>query len=488
VKLGDVLKDIPEVRMTGSGDVDVAAIRYDSRRVAPGDLFAAIVGETYDGAKFIGDADQKGATSFLVTEGARVKAEGIIAFVPDVRKALALASRNFYADPSARIKVAGITGTNGKTTTSYIIHGIMESARIKSGLIGTVQYLVGGEIVKASRTTPESPDLNALLDNMVRAGCEACIMEVSSHALTLNRVDGVNMEVAVFTNLTRDHLDFHPDMEDYYRAKAALFLEKEVKHCSVNMDDPYGVRLKEEIDGESLTFGMKGADICPAGPVDGGSWGSRFDLMTPWGVVEVKTVLPGSFNVSNIMAAVSACGLLGLSAEEISAGIQEVGGVPGRFESVDRGQGFSAIVDYAHTPDALENLAVNVREITTGRVILVFGCGGDRDRAKRPMMAEVAASLADEVVVTSDNPRSEDPEKILDDIMSGIDNARAVIHRIADRREAIALAVSLAEDGDSVVVAGKGHENYQVVGERTLPFFDVDELATAIEKRLEDEL
>jgi UDP-N-acetylmuramoyl-L-alanyl-D-glutamate--2,6-diaminopimelate ligase len=480
--LAELMDGIEGIRILGDESVQIDSIKYDSRRVVAGDLFAAIRGEKFDGTRFIQDAADRGAAAFLLPEGADRRVEGTYAFAEDVRVALALASRNLFDDPSSRLKVVGITGTNGKTTTCYLVHGILEENRIPAGLIGTVQYLVGGQIISAARTTPEAPDLYGLMDGMLEAGCEACIMEVSSHALTLSRVAGVSMEVVVFTNLTRDHLDFHRDMEDYYRAKAALFDAPGVRHRVVNRDDPYGQRLIGKPGRQPLTFGMAKADIVPDGPIQGGGWGTRCTLSTPWGQVEVTTSLPGDFNLYNVMAAVAVCGLLGLTNEQIGSGLAGVGRVPGRFEKIDRGQSWAAVVDYAHTPDALENLLRNARKITEGRVLVVFGCGGDRDQSKRPLMGEAAGRLGDIVYVTSDNPRSEDPSAIIDDIIKGLDKATGEVIRVEDRKEAIALAVAEARAGDMVVVAGKGHENYQIIGERILPFSDADELGYAIEK------
>jgi UDP-N-acetylmuramoyl-L-alanyl-D-glutamate--2,6-diaminopimelate ligase len=476
------------IRILGDSAVDVASLKYDSRRISDGDMFAAIQGEKFDGTRFIEEAAKRGALSFLVPEGSERRSEGTYVFASNVREALALASRNFFADPSSKLKVVGITGTNGKTTSSYLIHGILEKAGMDSGLIGTVQYLVGGEVISAARTTPESPDLLGLMDTMVRTGCGACIMEVSSHALTLHRVTGVKLEVAVFMNLTRDHLDFHNDMEEYFSAKAALFKAGEVNHRIVNRDDPFGMRLIRELGSDVLTFGLNEGDISPEGPLTVEKWGSRCRLRSPWGPVDVNTTLPGRFNLYNIMAAVASCGLLGLDAGSIALGLSSVDRVPGRFEKVDRGQSFTAVVDYAHTPDALQNVLENARAITEGRVLTVFGCGGDRDVSKRPFMGQAAGRHSDLVIVTSDNPRSEDPERIIDDIMEGISDPMGTVERVPDRRAAIDRAVREARPGDMVVVAGKGHENYQIIGERIVPFSDVDELARSIKKAMGEDL
>jgi len=474
------MKNIPDINIVGPDDIEVNDIRYDSRMVHPGDMFAAISGENHDGAQFIGQAMSKGALSFLMDRDVPAVDGHTTVQAHRVRLTLALASRNFYGRPSENLKVVGITGTNGKTTTSFLLHGILDEAGIGAGLVGTVQYLVGGEILSAARTTPESPDLNSLMRGMISSGNQACILEVSSHAVSLDRIAGMRMEVGVFTNLTRDHLDFHEDMEDYYRAKSRLFLEEDTVHSAVNLDDPYGRRLSEEIGEPVLTFGMKDGDVRPMGEITTGEWGSRFALQTPWGDLDVDTPLPGLFNVSNVMAAVSAAGLLDVEIQHIEQGIRNVRRVPGRFERVERGQAFAAVVDYAHTPDALENLLANAGKLTPGRTIVVFGCGGDRDQAKRPLMGEVAGRLADLVIVTSDNPRSEVPEAIIEDIMDGLEGSEDVVRKMTDRRKAIAAAVEAAKEGDIVVVAGKGHENYQITGESVLPFSDVDELADAI--------
>ncbi len=482
------MKNVPDIKIVGPDNVEVKDIRYDSRRVNPGDMFAAIPGENYDGAKFIEQAMTKGARSFLTSREVPAIEGYTVVQARRVRLALALAARNFHESPSEKLKVIGITGTNGKTTTSYLLHGILDEAGVRAGLIGTVQYLVGGEVLSAARTTPESPDLNSLMAGMLSSGSQACILEVSSHAVALDRIAGMRMEVGVFTNLTMDHLDFHQDMEDYYRAKARLFLEEDTVHSAVNLDDPYGKRLIEEIGGPVLTFGLKEGDVRPTGDITTGEWGSRFTLQTPWGVLDVDTSLPGLFNVSNVMAAVCAAGLLDVATYHISEGLRKVRRVPGRFERVEKGQLFTAIVDYAHTPDALENLLENAGKLTPGRTIVVFGCGGDRDRNKRPLMGEVAGRLADLVIVTSDNPRSEEPDAIIDDIMDGLRDKNRLVQRVTDRREAIALAVGEAKQGDIVVVAGKGHENYQITGKKVLPFSDVEELANAIVHSLESVL
>ena len=485
MNLSDIFKGIHGVRIDGDPSLEISGIRYDSRRTGPGDLFAAVPGEHFDGTRFIEEAAAKGARAFLIPPGTPRSAGGTWVVAENVREALARACRNFFHDPDTLLEVVGITGTNGKTTSSYLMHGVLEVSGKKAGLIGTVQYLVGGQIISAARTTPESCDLYAMLNGMIQAGCQSCIMEVSSHAIVLERVTGLVMKAGVFTNLTRDHLDFHRDMESYYQAKAALFKSGQVQGKVINRDDPYGRRLAGEVGGDVLTFGMEAGDIRPRGVVESGEWGSRFLMDTPWGEVPVNTPLPGLFNVYNIMAAAGACGFLGVEPQVIGEGLSRVNRVPGRFERVDEGQPWTAVVDYAHTPDALENLLRNARRITPGRILLVFGCGGDRDRSKRPLMGEAAAHLADFAIVTSDNPRGEDPEKIIDEIVNGPGSTKGHLARVSDRREAIDAAVREAKPGDTLLLAGKGHENYQIIGERILPFSDVDELKKAIKRTRE---
>jgi UDP-N-acetylmuramoyl-L-alanyl-D-glutamate--2,6-diaminopimelate ligase len=380
---------------------------------------------------------------------------------------MALAADALYGHPSGDLTVVGVTGTNGKTTTVFLVHAVLEAALGSAGLLGTVESRVGGVVEPVARTTPESVDLQATLRRMADAGDRACAMEVSSHALELDRVTGVRFAAAGFTNLTQDHLDFHPDMEAYFAAKTRLFAEAP---GAINAGDPYGRRLAGLAGGPVLTYARASdadADVRPHAVEIGAGGAIALIATTPRGPLPLDVRLRGGFNVENVLCAVTLAELLELPHAAIRAGIAAVHGVPGRFEAVDAGQPFTVLVDYAHTPDGLENVLSSAREITTGRLICVFGCGGDRDRGKRPQMGRVARRLADLAIVTSDNPRSEDPEAIIAEIMDGV-----AMDAEPDRRAAIERAVGLARPGDVLVIAGKGHEQGQQFADRTLPFDD----------------
>jgi UDP-N-acetylmuramoyl-L-alanyl-D-glutamate--2,6-diaminopimelate ligase len=401
-----------------------------------------------------------------------------------------LTAAALFDHPSAEMQVVGITGTNGKTTTAYLLSSIFETAGIKCGMLGTVTYRIGDELREATRTTPEAPDVQRLLREMVDRGCGACAMEVSSHALALRRVDGMSFAAGVFTNLTRDHLDFHADMEEYFRAKRRLFeMLPRDRPALLNVDDPRG-QLLVGISGRPVTFAInRPADITP-GPQSFSLAGLAFDVRTPRGALHVRSRLVGHPNVYNILAAVATGVALDMPFDAIERGVYALEGVPGRFQIVSGEQdGVTVVVDYAHTDDALRNLQETARSLAGGRLITVFGCGGDRDKTKRPLMGAVAGRLSDVIVITSDNPRSEDPGKIIDDIQRGItpDTARRdggqLLMAIVDRAEAITKAIELARRGDLVLVAGKGHEKYQVIGDRVLPFDDVAVAREALAKR-----
>ena len=384
----------------------------------------------------------------------------------------------FWGDPTARLRVAGITGTNGKTTTAFLIRHVLESQGTQTGLLGTVKRVIGGAEEEVERTTPEAIDLQETFHRMLEAGDEACAMEVSSHALALERTAGVRFAVAVFTNLTQDHLDFHRDMEDYFAAKRQIFLSSPGA-AVVNVDDPYGARVAVELAEAGspplITFSPGGSESADFRALDVSfdASGSRFRCLGPDGEVAVRTPLPGHFNVENSLAALAGCHALGVPTEAVAAALAEADRVPGRFEPVAAGQPFAVLVDYAHTPDSLENVLRAARMLTAGRLIAVFGCGGDRDRDKRPLMGEITARLADSCVVTSDNPRSERPKAIIDDILAGIPEGADGVRVEPDRRRAIALALEEAVAGDTVVIAGKGHEQGQELeGGRKIPFDD----------------
>jgi len=467
----------------------VTGIAYDSRAVAPGQVFVALKGQHADGTMFARQAIDRGAAAVVSEQPAPDGVHVPWAIVEDARLALAVLATTFYRDPSREMRVIGITGTNGKTTTAYLIAAIFEAAGLRCGLLGTVEYRIGTEVRDATRTTPEAPDVQSLLREMVDRGCAACAMEVSSHALSLRRVDGTTFAAAVFTNLTRDHLDFHADMDDYFRAKRRLFemLPRDAPSL-LNVDDPRGASLGDA-GGRPITYAIgRDADVAP-GPLSFSLDGLSFDVRTPRGTVRVRSKLVGRPNVYNILAAVATTTALDLPLDAIQRGLQTLDGVPGRFQVVSGAKDeVTVVVDYAHTDDALRNLLETARPLARGRLITVFGCGGDRDRTKRPLMGAVASRLSDLIVITSDNPRSEDPSRIIEEIQRGItpdtrrDAAQGML-AIVDRRQAIVRAIELAKAGDLVLVAGKGHEKYQVIGDRTLPFDDVAVAREALSKR-----
>jgi UDP-N-acetylmuramoyl-L-alanyl-D-glutamate--2,6-diaminopimelate ligase len=450
--------------------VDITSLAYDSRAVAPGTLFFCVSGFQRDGHEFAPAAIAAGAAALVVERPLGLGVPEVL--VPAARAAMAPVAARFHGDPSATLAVVGITGTNGKTTSAYLVRALLEAEGRRTGLLGTVTTVIGGQEREAGRTTPEAIDLQADFAAMLEAGDQACAMEVSSHALDLHRADAVHWAAAIFTNLTQDHLDFHDTMEAYYAAKRRLW-QAGAAIAVANVDDAYGARLAAEFP-DTVTIAIDAAATYRARNLESGFAGSSFTVDTPDGELELRSPLPGRFNVLNVLGAVAVARGLGVSEETIVRAVAEAGRVPGRFEPVDEGQPFAVLVDYAHTPDSLDNVLRAARELTDGRVICAFGCGGDRDRGKRPLMGEIAARLADAVVVTSDNPRSEDPEAIIGEILEGIGD-RAAVEAVVDRRAAIGRAIELAEPGDVVVIAGKGHEQGQEFEDgRKLPFDDVD--------------
>jgi len=452
-----------------AGGLSVTGISYRSDRVRPGEAFFCIPGFAHDGHDFAADAVRRGA-ALLVVE--RVvdglgNAEQIV--VPDTRVALAYAAERFHGEPSRHLSVAGITGTNGKTTTAYLLDSVMRAAGRTSGLIGTVETRIGDDVRSAGRTTPESADLSALLAEMRDAGVEGVAMEVSSHAVDLHRVDAIHFAVAAFTNLSQDHLDYHHSMEEYFSVKRRLFTELDVASRVVNIGDPYGAAIALEAD--ALTVGADDADIFSADVVLG-THASTFTLHTPVGEHPVRLPLAAAYNVSNALVATGCALALGVDLDAVVQGLECAPQVPGRLESIDAGQGFAVYVDYAHTPDSLEKVIAAVRGVTTGRVIVVFGCGGDRDPEKRSLMGLAAGHAADYVIVTSDNPRSEDPVGIILQIEDGLRDSRVPYNVEVERRTAIASALAQAVEGDAVLIAGKGHEDYQIFADRTIHFDD----------------
>jgi UDP-N-acetylmuramoyl-L-alanyl-D-glutamate--2,6-diaminopimelate ligase len=464
MQLEALIEAIRPRTVVGRSDDEITAVTYRADAVIPGALHVCVPGHTADGHDFAADAVRRGAAALVVERELGLGVPELV--VESSRRAMAVAADAFYGHPSAVIEVVGITGTNGKTTTAFLLHAVLEAAGRRTGLLGTVEQRVGGKVEPVVRTTPESVDLQAVLRRMADAGDTACVMEVSSHALELDRVAGVRFAAAAFTNLTQDHLDFHPDMEHYYRAKARLF---ESAPAAINVDDPYGRRLAGEAGGPVLTYARAdpAAEVRPHAVEIGEGGVISLIAMTPRGPLPLDVRLRGGFNVENVLCAVAVGEVLELPHDAVRAGIAAVPGVPGRFEPVEAGQPFTVLVDYAHTPDGLENVLRSAREITTGRLICVFGCGGDRDRGKRPLMGAVVRRLADAAIVTSDNPRSEDPAAIIAEITAGFDMDVEV-----DRRTAIERAVATAGPSDVVVIAGKGHEQGQEQAGRVIPFDD----------------
>ena len=471
-----------------AGDVTCTGVTHDSRAVRPGMVFVALRGRASDGATFAPAATAAGAAAIVAESPAATGGPAPWIVVPDARVALARLAAGFFDHPSHAMQVVGVTGTNGKTTTTYLVRSIFEAAGTRCGLVGTVAYQIGDRIVEATRTTPEAPEVQALLREMVTAGCGACAMEVSSHALALHRVDEVRFATAVFTNLTRDHLDFHADMEDYFAAKRRLFAMLPTgAPAVVNIDDPRGQALADAVPNV-ITYGItRDADLTP-GPLTFALSGLRFDVRTPWGLVRVESELVGRPNVYNILAALGATMSLGVPAEAATLGLRLLAAVPGRFQRVSGpDDDIAVIVDYAHTDDALRNLLETARLMAGQRLITVFGAGGDRDRTKRPLMGMVAARLSDLVVITSDNPRSEDPARIVEEVQRGADAERRArqseVVTELDREKAITEAIRRAGPGDVVLIAGKGHETYQEIQGRRLPFDDAAVARTALEAR-----
>jgi len=460
-------------------EVEISGLAYSSASVSEGALFFCVPGFTADGHDFAPDAVKRGAAALVCERPLDLGVPEVQ--VDSVRAAMGPVASRFYGDPSHDLKVVGITGTNGKTTTAFLVREVLEAAGIQTGLLGTVKRVVGGAEEPVERTTPEAIDLQADFVRMLSEGDRACAMEVSSHALELGRASGIRFACKVFTNLTQDHLDFHSDMEAYYLAKRRLF--DEPGPAVVNLDDPYGRRLAEEL-GDATTYGVEAeAADYRARDVTFDVAGAAFAVDTPDGTLKLTTRLPGLFNVQNVLAALAAARTLGVEPDMAVEGLAAAGRVPGRFEPVEEGQDFGLLVDYAHTPDSLENVLRAARGISRGRLHVVFGAGGDRDRGKRPLMGEVAARLADRVIVTSDNPRSEDPESIVDQVMEGTSDGPEV-EREPDRRRAIARAIGTAEPGDVVVLAGKGHEQGQEFeGGRKEPFDDITVAREALRAR-----
>ncbi|HUG84381.1 MAG TPA: UDP-N-acetylmuramoyl-L-alanyl-D-glutamate--2,6-diaminopimelate ligase [Euzebya sp.] len=459
-----------ELQPGGDPDVTLTDVTHDSREVGPGVLFAARPGATADGHDFAPAAVAAGASALLVQRPLPALAVPQI-LVPSVAEALGPAADLVHHHPTADIAVLGVTGTNGKTTTAYLLDAIWRTAGHTTGLVGTIETRIGDASVPGVRTTPEASDLHRLFARMRAEGVTAASIEVSSHGLALGRLGGVRFAAALFTNLTQDHLDFHPDMESYYQAKARLFTPELAGLGVVTVDDAWGARLAAQAPITVWTLSRKGPADVTAGDVVSSPDGSTFTAVVRGARIAVRTGLPGDYNITNALGAIATAFAAGVPLEVAAAGVAALAGVPGRMERVDVGQPFGVLVDYAHTPDSVANVLSAARRLTRGRVIVVLGCGGDRDRAKRPVMARAAVAGADAAIFTSDNPRSEDPDAILDDMVAGLADP-ASTHRIPDRAEAISHAVTQARPGDVVVIAGKGHEPYQELASGRIDFDD----------------
>jgi UDP-N-acetylmuramoyl-L-alanyl-D-glutamate--2,6-diaminopimelate ligase len=484
VRLDELAAAVGGAPVVGDGTVEISDLVYDSRKVKPGTLFFCVPGEKVDGHEFAPAAVEAGAVA-LVVEHELPKLGVAQVVVPDARAAMAPLAARLNGDPTSELEVVGVTGTNGKTTTAYLVREILEAAGTRCGLLGTVKQVVGGVEEEVERTTPEAIDLQSTFRRMHDGGDRVCAMEVSSHALELHRCDSIHFRVALFTNLTQDHLDFHGGMEEYFASKRRLF-EMGPEVAIVNVDDPYGRRLAEEF--ECVTFSAAGAEAdLVAGDVGLSARGAEFEVTlpskgqnSPYGgenrpigeAISVRTRLPGDFNVANALGAFATALALGVAPEVAAEGLSQAAAPPGRFEPVDEGQPFTVLVDYAHTPDSLENVLRAAQGVTEGRVIAVFGAGGDRDRGKRPLMGRAGAEGSDLAIVTSDNPRSELPQAIVEEVLTGAGGGEGIEAEV-DRRAAIALALARAEPGDTVVIAGKGHEQGQEFEDgRKVPFDD----------------
>ncbi len=509
MELKKLLNGLETEKVVGDTNIEIEGIAYHSREVRKNFLFAALRGMELDGHKFIEEAIKNGAEAILLEREQEISGRTLI-LVGNSRKGLAKVSSNFYDDPSSKIKLIGVTGTNGKTTTTYLLESIFKKAGYKVGVIGTINYRYGDKIIQASNTTPESLELQRIIYEMAREGATHVIMEVSSHGLDLDRVYGCNFDGAIFTNFTSDHLDYHKTLTHYFESKRKLFSEylirsnKPGRFAVINFDDPMGEEIVKGVDYKVLKYGIKTFCDVTASDISSTFEGLSCRIKVPNEEFQVNTKLIGGFNIYNILASVATGILMGINLKAIKEGIEEVGGVSGRFEKIPNRRGIHVIVDYAHTHDALERALKGLKDILSNyykndaKVITVFGCGGDRDRTKRPLMGEVAGRLSDLTIITSDNPRTEDPSLIIQEIEKGlkplqmdeIKESEIEVWRekkgylkIPDRREAIRFAIHLAQPNDTVLIAGKGHEDYQIIGKRKFPFDDRLEARLALEAK-----
>ncbi|WP_378951954.1 UDP-N-acetylmuramoyl-L-alanyl-D-glutamate--2,6-diaminopimelate ligase [Pelosinus sp. sgz500959] len=493
--LRDLVALLPDAKIQGEADLLIEALAHDSRKVVPGTLFVCLTGFKTDGHQHIAEAYAQGATAVLVEKEVDHIPENLtVITVADTKKAIRMMTPHFFGYPSRKLRMIGVTGTNGKTTTTYLLKSILQEAGFKVGVIGTIQNSIGERIVPSKNTTPDVIDLQNLLTEMVENQVDYVVMEVSSHALELERVAGCEFDVGIFTNLTRDHLDFHVTFENYLSAKAKLFQSlsgeenyKKGKTAIINVDDEAAATILQRTQCNTITYGIHADANLKADHVNIQSTGAQFDIKSSsFGLMPLDLKITGLFNVYNVLAAVGAAFAEGIDHQVIKKTLEKFQSVPGRFELVQVGQSFSVIVDYAHTPDGLENILRTAKQIAKKKIIVVFGCGGDRDRTKRPIMGKIAAEYGDIVIATSDNPRSEDPDLILNEIEIGIKTGLTggkIYEKITDRRQAIERALHMAEIDDIVIIAGKGHEDYQILKDRTISFDD-KEVAREIIKEM----
>ncbi len=479
MKIEEILKGLTYTVLSGDKSIEINNPQYDSRKIKCGDMFFAIGGFNVDGHNFISKAIENGAKTVVVEKDVTL-VEGITFIkVENGRRALAIAASNFYNNPSKKMKIMGITGTNGKTTSAFMLKGILEAKGYKVGLIGTIANYIGNKEIHTEKTTPESLELQQLFKDMVDSDIDYCVMEVSSHSLDLDRVYGIEFSQGIFTNLTQDHLDFHKTFENYFNAKSKLF--KICKHSVVNVDDSYGIKLLEKINSRVTTYSIEKESDLKGTDINLESTGIIFNLKGNEKTYKVQLPIPGRYNVYNALGCIGAALDEGIDMDTIIEGLSKVT-VPGRCENLTLGMnlGFQVIRDYSHTPDSLKNILENLRELTKGKLICIFGCGGDRDRTKRPIMGEIGTELSDIAIITSDNPRSEDPYMILEDIKAGVEKSNYKL--IENRREAIKIALLLGEKDDIIVIAGKGHETYQILKNETIHFDEKEVVLELIEE------
>lgn len=482
ISLRELLNGIHVLKTEGTLDLNIESIYYNSKQVTDRSLFFCLEGQITDGHRYAAEAAKKGAVAVVISKDVEVPSNVTKIFVDDTRLAMAYIAKNFYKDPGRDMSIIGVTGTNGKTTTTYLIKSILEQWGKKVGLIGTITNIIGDKKIPTERTTPESVDLYKLLYEMKKSGVDAVVMEVSSHSLELNRVAGCKFDVGVFTNLSQDHLDFHGTLENYRNSKAKLF--KMCNSSVINTDDDNGKIIVEGIDGEIITYGIKNNAQVYARDIEITAKGVAFSLYVNKGKIDLNLNIPGIFSVYNSMAAASVASSLGVPADIIKKGLEVVKGVSGRFELLDTGTDYSVILDFAHTPDGLENILTTAKELTKGRIVTLFGCGGDRDAAKRPLMGEVAGRYSDFCIITSDNPRNEEPMDIINDIIPGVLKTSCPYVVISNRKEAIKYAIENAKKDDLIILAGKGHETYQIIKDKVYHLDEREIVANLLGKEI----